>query len=381
VFKPDKMSRQAKTVERLLDQQEGILKLKPTYARRVYADGGRLLGGQPGSTYIPRDRLWVPERWIASGTVAVNPHPIPGEGLSHLAGANMTLNDALELAGERMLGRRRYHTHGPEFRVLIKLLDGLTPIPFHFHASDEAVTRDRKHFVGSGFGKEEAYYHLDRPKGRCPYTHAGLYPGTTLRDLRRAIARGGGAVLELSPSFLQRVEEGFFVPAGVVHRPGTAMALEIQQPSDVSTRLEDRSGDKQLTPEEMHPGFPTLTMALRNLDFKASMQESLLDRCRLVPRPVSRRRLRSASEDWIFPPNVCRKFSGKRLRVRTRITTIEKECYAMFIWKGAGKVGPRRVKAGDEFFVTQPRARAGVVIERTTGDVLELFKCFAAPVS
>jgi len=123
-------------------QQQGILKLKPTYARRVYADGGRLFGGLPGSTYIPRDRIWVPERWIASGTEAVN-------------------------------------------------------------------------------------YHLDRPKGRCPYTHAGLYPGTTLRDLRRAIARGSDAVLELSPAFLQRAGEGFFVPAGVVIERTAGQTFEL----------------------------------------------------------------------------------------------------------------------------------------------------------
>lgn len=374
------MSQQAAAVERLLDKNEGILKLKPTYVRRLYVDGGRMLGNEPGSTFIPKQRMWVPERWIASTTLADNPHPIPGEGLSGITGSKLTLADALNNAGARMLGKKRYEAHGPEFRVLIKILDGKTPISFHYHANDEAVARLRRNFKGHRFGKDEAYYFLDRPKGQCPYTHVGLEPGTTLKELRQAIARGPDAALELSPFFLQRFEEGFFLPGGIVHRPGTALTLEIQEPSDVYALLDNYMDGKKLRPSEMHPGFKTIDDALKLVDMKASTEKDLIDKYRLVPKTATRGKLRGASEDWIFPLKVCKKFSGKRLRVNRRHETTEPAPYAVLVWKGSGKFGPHRTKAGDEFFVTHEAARQGIVVEANKNDPIEMFKCFAAPV-
>ena len=367
------------TLYRLMEKGKGILRLRPNYVRRVYVDGGRLSGGRPGGTFNPRDSLWRPERWVASGTPAVNPHPIPGEGLSQLADGPWTLVDAFRMAGERLLGPERYRAHGAKFRVLVKVLDGIMPIPFHFHPSDAAVRRDPKHFRDARFGKDEAYYFLKAPKGPCPFTHVGLHPGTTMGDLRRAMACGADAVLELSPFFLQKFEEGFFLPGGVIHRPGTALALEIQQPCDASVRLEDHVGDRKLSPQEMHAGFDRLEQALRHLDLKASTQRDIIERNRLVPRPVSPKPIRGGSEDWIFPPTICSKFSGKRLRVRSRLVTVEDDCYALLVWKGAGRIGPHRVRSGDEFFVNHEAARAGVAIE-CHGEPLELFKCFAAPI-
>lgn len=367
-------------IHRLLDQQQGVLKLKPTYVRRLYVDGGRLRGGKPGATFIPRQRMWIPERWIASTTLAANPHPIAGEGLSLLAGGRCTLAEALAGAGDRMLGAARHRAHGPEFRVLIKILDGKTPISFHYHASDADVRKHPQAFAGHRFGKDEAYYFLDRPKGQCPYTHVGLHPGTSPADLRRAIARGSDGPLELSPYFLQKFEEGFFLPGGIVHRPGTALTLEIQQPSDVYALLDTRMEDKVLTPQEMHPGFKTIADALKLVDFKTSTQKDIIERYRLVPKPAARKAPRGVSEDWIFPPDVCGKFSGKRLRVAGKTVNSERDCYAVLVWKGKGRFGPHAVQAGDEFFVTAEAAAAGIAIQAERGQTLEMFKCFAQPV-
>lgn len=368
------------SIDRLIDKQQGILKLVPTYVRRFYMDGGRMAGGKPGASFLPKDRMWKPERWIASSTTATNPNPIRGEGLSYLAGARITLPDALVAAGARLLGEKRLAAHGPEFRVLIKILDGNTPIVFHFHADDRTVRKYPNNFKGHRFGKDEAYYFLDRPKGPCPYTHVGLYPGTTREDLRKAIRAGRDATLELSPVFLQRFEEGFFVPAGVVHRPGTALTLEIQQPSDVYTLLETGSDDQKFSPQQMHPGFRRLDDAIDLIDIKASTDRDILNRYRLVPSPTSRKPMRGGTQEWIFHPEICRKFSGQRLRVTSKVTTIDSDCYAALVWKGSGRFGPHRVRSGDEFFVSHEAATRGVQVERTGGEYLEIFKLFAAPV-
>ena len=78
---------------------------------------------------------------------------------------------------------------------------------------------------------------------------AGLLPGVTRRDLIRAVHKGREYALELSPVIYQQYERGFFVPAGIPHRPGTALTLEIQQPSDVYTLLETHSGGKRMSPQ------------------------------------------------------------------------------------------------------------------------------------
>jgi hypothetical protein len=151
-------------LDRALDAGQGILRLRPTYVRRFYMDGGRLgLGDAPGATYQAEAKLWVPERWIASTVTAANPHPIPGEGLSFLdlTGADLSLRDALTLRGERLLGPRLLAAHGAEFRVLTKILDPYEPIVFHFHARDEDVRRHPEFFPGHRFGKDEAYYFLE----------------------------------------------------------------------------------------------------------------------------------------------------------------------------------------------------------------------------
>lgn len=230
-------------LDRMMDQTGGLLPLVPTYVRRFYRDGGRLL--RPQRLTIPTKGLFVPERWIASTVEATNPNPIAFEGLSLIrlgrAAPRVTLRDALSVYGDFLLGSERNALHNGEFRLLAKILDPAEPIVFHFHAGDEDVQAHPRFFGHHRFGKEEAYFFLDAPKGSCPYTHVGLYPGTNKRDLVNAINRGRDRLLELSPYYLQRSGEGYYTPAGVPHRPGTALCLEVQQPSDVYVLLETSS--------------------------------------------------------------------------------------------------------------------------------------------
>lgn len=362
-------------LDRLLDG--GLLPFQPTYVRRFYMDGGRLgLSRRPGGTYLPRVRLWRPERWIASTVSATNPFPLPDEGVSRLAvrGVSLTWPQALELRGERILGRPRLQAYGPDFPVLIKVLDPAEPIIFHFHARDEDVRRHPEHFPGQRFGKDEAYYFLPAPKGTVPYAHVGLHPGVTRRVLAEAIEAGGDRVLDLSPAFHQRTGEGFYVPAGIPHRPGTALTLEIQQPSDVYTLLERVSGGRPLSAEQMHPGFAALEDALGLIDFKAACDPSTLQRNRLVPEPVADTRARGGEESWIFPPRL-RKFAGKRLVVRTRFESQETGPYVAFVWHGRGRLLKRRLGPGSEVLVTAEASIRPHLYEADRG-TLEVFKLF-----
>ena len=358
-------------LDRMLD--EGFLLLEPTYVRRLYMDGGRLgLVRKPGGTFSPRLGLWRPERWIASTVSSSHPLPVKDEGQSRMARSRLTFRQALERRGERIMGREYIAAYGPIFPVLIKILDPGEPIVFHFHATDADVKRHPESFPGQRSGKDEAYYFLPAPRGAVPYTHVGLYPGVTQRVLTEAIDQG--TALDLSPVFSQRAGEGFYVPAGIPHRPGTALTLEIQQPSDVFTLLEHRWGTRRLSATQMHPGFASLEDALTLIDYERSGTPGLLERNRLIPEPITGAKTRGGQEAWIFPPRL-RKFSGKRLIVHTRYETQESGPYVVLVWRGRGRLKSQRLTPGTEVVVT---AEVATRLHRyeAEGGPLEVFKLF-----
>ena len=305
-------------IRELLKRRDGIVKLKPTFVPRFYRDLDRLGQKKLRTRAAPN----LPERWIASSVQAINPPPLPSGGLSMLADIpDLSLRDAIRTAPLEMLGADLLARHGPEFRVLVKLLDPGEPIPFHLHATDAQVKRLPKHFRGHRFGKDEAYYFLQVPKGPLPYSHVGLYPGVSKRELIDAVKKGRDYALELSPVIYQEYETGFFLPAGVPHSPGTALTLEIQQPSDVYTLLETHAAGKALSAQQIHPGFKSLDEAMQLVEMKLSEQVGRLDRNRLAPKIIESSP--GGEIAWIFPPEICGKFAGKRIRVKTRVTIHE----------------------------------------------------------
>lgn len=364
-------------LDNLIEQRGSLLRLQPTYVRRFYPDGARLgLSKVPGGTLNTKTKLYTPERWIASTVEAANPHPLKGEGLSIIHGLDLPLRDALKSHGDLLLGPQRNRAHDGEFRALTKILDPWETIVFHFHAKDEHLRKFPANFVGHRFGKDEAYYFLEAPKGTSPYTHIGLRPGVTRKELVAAVERGRDYALELSPQYLQTFGEGAFTPSGVPHRPGSCLCLEIQQPSDVYTLLETHSGGRRMSPAQMHPGFASLDEAFKLIDLKLSQQDDIVERYRLIPQLT--RKDRGGDEHWIFPPSVSRKFSGKRMRVTKTFESTETDCHALVVWRGAGTLDGAKVNAGDEFFVGHVATNKPLRITSTGSEPLELFKIFAA---
>ena len=384
------MSKLSTIVDEEVHRTGGVLRLRPTYVRRFYRDGGRLgiAGDTPGATLIPKENLCYPERWIASTIPAVNPSPRRNEGLSmvDIPGQHFSLKEALAASANLLLGSEYAKSHDNEFRVLTKILDGYEPIVMHVHAADRDLKKYPRWFKGHRFGKTEAYYFLEAPKGNYPYTHFGLHPGVTARDLLAAVARGRDYVIDLSPVFHQRFGTGFFTPAGLPHSPGTALTLEIQQPSDVYTLLENRQplSQQPFTRQEQHPGIPSLEAAMKLVDFKAATQKDVLAKHYLEPELIER--ARGIEEHWICPPRLTKKFSGKRLVVSPgkSYECSERGPYAVLVWRGQGRVARhdfRAERSWDEFFVCAPLAVSAHRFENTGNVPLELFKIFPMDVN
>ena len=126
-------------VHQAIEAGEGLLRLAPTWVPRSYLVPGRRLKLDSRDLYAyGADRGGIDERWIASTTMAMNENRTPDEGLSFVdfEGERFTLKDAVEEAGERIVGKEiwnRYH----RWPVYSKFFDNIGPIPHHLHQSDE----------------------------------------------------------------------------------------------------------------------------------------------------------------------------------------------------------------------------------------------------
>jgi hypothetical protein len=372
-----------------LDRHGDVLALQPEIVPRFYADGNRL-GQRTGAA--EQASVARPERWIGSSTPAVNPAPMPSGGLSRcrdLPGDPApTLRDVLadDELGPRLLGADRHHQHGGAFRLLVKLLDPLYAIPFHVHASDQFVERHPAVYPDQPFGKDEAYHFLSQPKGLTPYTHLGLYEGVDADTLIDAMQRGGDHVLELTPNAYQHFGEGFMVKAGLLHRPGTALTLEVQQPSDVYAFFETHFGPDPLDPAALHPGFATAREAADAvIDWPANTAAELLQQAWLRPIPLAAG-ISGGQADWVFPPEQCPKFSGIRLIVGSTVSLTFREPCLVFVWKGRGTLNGVAVEGGggppgasDEFFLGVHAVKRGIELANAGDEPLVAFVLFAEP--
>ncbi len=375
-------------IHEYLSRTGGILQLKPQIVGRFYGDGNRL--GQR-ATHAPKPAYYQPERWIGSSTPASNPPDIPSGGVSEIAGLSesVALRDLLasESLGPALLGEDRFKKHEGRFLMLLKLLDAMYPIPFHVHADDAFVKANPLVYPNEQFGKDEAYHFLDVPKGDCPYTHAGLFPGVTAKDVIEAMNRSTDHVLELSPGALQNFGEGFFVKAGLLHRPGTALTLEIQQPSDVYTMFQTDFGGEPLAPEAICPGFDTIEEAAEAVvNWEENLEDGLLDKVHIVPNAVDPA-WEGGQADWVFPPEFTDKFSGIRLIVETEMTIQVRQPCVLFVWRGKGLLDEMEIEGGggpvgkaDEFFLGAEAVKRKPVIKNTGDEPLVAFLMFGGMV-
>jgi len=375
-------------VNDLLAKTGDILPLNPQIVGRFYGDGNRL--GQRAAD-APKPAYYQPERWIGSSTPAVNPPAIPSGGISSIADLTetVTLRDALadESLGPRLLGEARYKAHNGQFLMLLKLLDAGCPIPFHVHADDAFIKANPLIYPDEKFGKDEAYHFLDVPKGDCAYTHVGLFPGVTAKDVIEAMNRSTDHVLELSPGAMQNFGEGYFVKAGLLHRPGTALTLEIQQPSDVYTMFQRDFGGEPLAPEAICPGFGSIEEAAEAVvNWDDNLEDGLIDKVHIVPNDVDPA-WTGGKAAWVFPPEFTDKFSGIRMIVETEMTIDVKQPCVLFVWRGQGQLDDMPVDGGggpvgkaDEFFLGQQAVNRRPVLKNTGDEPLVAFLMFGAMV-
>src|SRR5512138_389285 len=106
----------------MLEEAPLLIPLLPNRVFRSYI-GGKLLDELQGKP-IGQDSHY-PEEWIASTTLAVNPDPVPNEGLSQVQlpdGSVSYLRYILQQFAPQLLGQEHIERFGTTPDILVKFL-------------------------------------------------------------------------------------------------------------------------------------------------------------------------------------------------------------------------------------------------------------------
>lgn len=199
--------------------------------------GGRRLA-EFGFALPPGERIG--EALITAAEAVVSAGPLAGRTLGELA-----LADPAGMCGARGLavtGGRAV------FPLLIKVIDAAANLSIQVHPDDAGAARR-----GPGLlGKTEAWVVLAAEPGAVIY--AGFGPETTLEAFAAAVRAERGGTADLLRRLEARSGETYLLPAGTVHALGAGIVVyEVQQPSDITYRLDDWGRlDAAGNPRETH---------------------------------------------------------------------------------------------------------------------------------
>jgi hypothetical protein len=371
-------------LDRMLSAGNGVLRCEPAWVARDFLPAGRRLG-LPEDRYDVGDRGAICERWLASTTKADNRVGPDDEGLSHLVGEDgerLLLRDAVAADPDAVLGAAYARSHPAGLGRLAKIFDYAYRLPYHVHPPQAFAS-----LVGCN-AKDESYHFLPVDPGRHPETFFGVHPWIAEQGagdvlLPYLVDWDSDLVLRHARGELQVPGEGFHVPSGVLHAPGTALTLELQEDSDVLSMFQalnaGRIISKELLFKDARPEdreahgerFP-----LRFVDWELNGDPWFHENRHLSPRPVDE----SGVEAWVFYNTT--KYAGKRLVLppggRHRLR--EPGVYSVFVWAGSGTYVGLEVRGGepglDELVVTHDAATRDHEVVNTGREDLVAFTFF-----
>ena len=371
-------------IRQALEAGEGILRLAPTWVPRSYLVPGRRLKLDARDLYAyGAHRGGIDERWIASATFAMNENRTPDEGLSYVVsdGQRITLKEAVEEEGPRLIGRTMWDTYH-RWPVYSKFFDNLGPIPHHLHQSEVQAK-----LVGRE-GKPEGYYfppQLNATYGNFPHTYFGLEPGTTKKDIRKCLERwneGDNGILDFSKAYRLKPGTGWLVPPRVLHAPGSLLTYEPQWGSDVLSMFQSMVDGRQVKRELLVQDVPgekqdDLDFLVDLVDWSRNMDPNFKNNHYIEPISASDSESEGYVDKWVVYGRIDgeQRFSAKELTVApgTRCTIRDKGSYGLIVTQGHGMIGklkidcPSLIRFGqmteDEVFVSYEAATAGVTFE------------------
>ena len=379
-------------VENALAKGNGILRLEPAWVARDFLPPGRRLGLKEAE-YEVGERGWISERWIGSTTQADNRVGPPDEGLSYLAidGERVTLKEAVEAAGPSIMGETYAKSHKGLGR-LAKIYDFAARIPYHIHQrqADAAL-------VGHN-SKEEAYYFPeDVDVGPHPETFFGVHPSIVERKqydilLPYLVDWNSDLILRHSRAYLLVPGEGFHLPAGGLHGPGTALTIELQEDSDVFAMLQALVAGKIISKELLFKDVSKEDRArlgeravLNQVDWELSGDPYFYENRHTSPQLIAENSQPGGEEYWIYYNTT--RFSGKKMIVKPgqKVKSVDNGVYNILVWRGLGLYDGQAIEAGnfalDELLVSHDKATNPIWVENTGTQDLIIIKFFGPDIN
>ena len=380
-------------VEKALEKGNGILNLKPAWVARDFLPPSRRLGLREEEYEVGR-RGWISERWLASTTNADNEVGLQDEGLSYLAiedDEKITLKEAVEVAGDLIMGKGYAKTHRG-LGKLAKIYDYDARIPYHIHQME----KDAK-LVGRN-PKDEAYYFPENvDAGPHPETFFGVHP--YIADQKKyeillpyLVDWDSDLILKHSRAYLNVTGEGFFLPSGVLHGPGTALTIELQENSDVFAMLQALNAGKIISKELLFKDIRKKDrekygekIILNQIDWETNGDPYFYENHHLEPKLIEETKQEGGQEYWIYYNT--RKFSGKKLVVKPgcTFTSVDNGVYNILVWSGKGRYDGHEIEAGnfkcDELLISYEKATKLLIVENTGKENLQIIKFFGPDIN
>ena len=220
------------------------LKFEPLYQPKVW--GGRRIESLGRS--LPGDAsAQIGESWELvdlNATNTTNASHAPARSIIRngpLAGKS--LHDAMQLFGERLLGKVSTNCTG-QFPLMIKFLDARENLSVQVHPSASyAAAHPDAHL------KSEAWYIIEAAPGASIFK--GLKKGVSPEKLRAAVeARDEAALIDMLVRVPVKAGDCHYIPSGTLHALGEGiMVAEVQTTSDTTFRLYDWKRSR-MTPAE-----------------------------------------------------------------------------------------------------------------------------------
>ncbi|MCX8171907.1 MAG: hypothetical protein N3E47_08155, partial [Candidatus Bathyarchaeota archaeon] len=224
---------------------------------------------------------------------------------------------------------------------------------------------------------------LNAVEGKFPYTFFGLEPGTTKEDIKRCLEKwgmGDNGILYFSRAYKLKPGTGWFIPAGILHAPGTLVTYEVQKASDVGAIYQSMLEDKPIpwdllvkdVPKEHHQD---LDYIVDMMDWSENLDPEFKRHHYIEPIPAidpEESRKMGYEEKWVIYGS--NEFSAKELTVYpgNSVKIFDKTAYGLVVIQGHGRIGKFKVEAptmikygdltSDELFVTVEAAKDGVEI-------------------
>jgi hypothetical protein len=381
-------------LDRLLESGDGAARLEPAFVARDFLPPGRRLG-LPEQAYDVGERGFICERWLASTTKADNRVGPADEGLSYLVGddgGRVLLRDAVAAAPATVMGEAYAAAHPGGLGRLAKLFDYGYRLPYHIHPPEQFAA-----LVGAKPKDESYHFPAGVEMGAHPESFFGVHPWIGREQafdvlLPYLVDWDSDLILRHARAELLVAGEGFHIPSGVLHAPGTALTLELQEDSDVLSMFQALNAGKIISKdllfkdvrssdrEEHGERFP-----LRFVDADLNADPFFYENRHLTPQPVARPDAGSGVEEsWIFYNTD--KYSGKRLVVPPggSATVVEPGVYSVFVWSGEGRYAGHEVVGGrsdrDELLICHERATRPHQIENTGRGDLVVYTFFGPDV-